>query len=71
MPHYNKKLCDSAYTRARELVLTMLESIGLDQKQFSLHNLRSGGASAAANAGVPDRHWTVAKGVHQRWLCSG
>ena len=55
-----QKLRDSAnlsYTRARELVLAMLESIGLDRKQFSLHSLRSGGASAAANAGVPDRHF--------------
>ena len=53
-----QKLHDSAilsYTRARELVLTILESVGLDHKQFSLHSLRAGGASAAANAGVPDR----------------
>ena len=62
-----QKLRDSAnlsYTRARELVLTMLESIGLDRKQFSLHSLRSGGASAAANAGVPDRYFKR----HGRWL---
>ena len=55
-----QNLRDSAnlsYTRARELVLAMLESIGLDRKQFSLHSLHSGGASAAANAGVPDRHF--------------
>ena len=42
-----QKLCDSAnlsYTRARELVLTMLESVGLDCKQFSLHSLCAGGA---------------------------
>ena len=61
-----QKLHDSAnlsYTRARELVLEMLESIGLDRKQFSLHSLRSGGASAAANAGVPDRHFKR----HGRW----
>ena len=61
-----QKLRDSAnlsYTRARELVLAMLESIGLDRKQFSLHSLRSGGASAAANAGVPDRHFKR----HGRW----
>ena len=46
-----QKLRDSAhlsYARARELVLAMLESIGLDRKQFGLHSLRSGGASAAA-----------------------
>ena len=33
----------------------MLQAVGLDKKQFSLHSLRSGGATAAANAGVPDR----------------
>ena len=33
----------------------MLEEVGSDKKQFSLHSLRSGGASAAANAGIPDR----------------
>ena len=62
-----QKLRDSAdlsYTRAHELVLAMLESIGLDRKQFSLHSLRSGGASAAANAGVPDRCFKR----HGRWL---
>ena len=62
-----QKLRDSAnlsYTRARELVLTMLESVGLDRKQFSLHSLRAGGASAAANAGVPDRCFKR----HGRWL---
>ena len=44
-----------SYTRVREIVLEMLEAIGLDKKKFGLHSLRSGGASAAANAGVPDR----------------
>ena len=63
MPHSTKngqKLRDStnlSYTRARELVLGMLESTGLDHEQFSLHSLHSGGALAAANAGVPDRHF--------------
>ena len=52
-----------SYTRVRELVLTLLESIGLDRKQFGLHSLRSGGASAAANAGVPDRCFKR----HGRW----
>ena len=42
----------------------MLESIGLDCKQFSLNSLRSGGASAAANAGVPDQCFKH----HGRWL---
>ena len=42
----------------------MLEAIGLDRKQFSLHSLRSGGASAAANAGLHDRWFKR----HGRWL---
>ena len=59
-------LCPSggiSYTRVRELVLEKLE-IGLDRKTFSLHSLRSGGVSAAANAGSPD-HWFKR---HGRWL---
>ena len=44
-----------SYTRVRELVLEKLQELGLDPKQFGLHSLRSGGASAAANTGVPDR----------------
>ena len=41
----------------------MLQAIGLDRKQLSLHSLRSDGASAAANAGVPDRCFKR----HGRW----
>ena len=33
-------------------MLEMLEAIGLDKRQFGLHSLRAGGASAATNAGV-------------------
>ena len=47
----------------RELVLQKLAALGLDPKQFGLHSLRSGGASAAANAGVPDRLFKC----HGRW----
>ena len=48
----------------RELVLEKLSALGLDTKQFGLHSLRSGGgASAAANAGVPDRMFKR----HGRW----
>ena len=39
----------------REILKDALESIGLDAKNFGLHSLRSGGASAAAAVGVPDR----------------
>ena len=41
----------------------MLSAIGLDHHQFGLHSLRAGGASAAANAGVPDRLFKR----HGRW----
>ncbi|XP_060597906.1 uncharacterized protein LOC132751710 [Ruditapes philippinarum] len=52
-----------SYTRARELILDMFEHIGLDKSKFGLHSLRSGGASAAANAGVSDRLFKR----HRRW----
>ena len=41
-----------SYTRAREILLAGLKSIGLDQSKFGLHSLRSGGATAAAAAGT-------------------
>ena len=53
-----------SYTRVRELVLEKLQEIGLEPKLFGLHSLRSGGASAAANAGIPDRWFKR----HGRWL---
>lgn len=52
-----------SYTRAREVLLNALETIGLDKKQFGLHSLRSGGATAAAAAGVEDRLFKK----HGRW----
>ena len=52
-----------SYTRAREVVLDMLSAIGLDKRQFGLHSLRSGGASAAANSGIADRFFKR----HGRW----
>ena len=61
------RLCPSggiSYTRVRELVLEKLKELGLDPKQFGLYSLRAGGASAAANAGVPDR-WFKS---HGRWI---
>ena len=35
--------------------MDMLSAVGLDKRKFGVHSLRSGGALAAANAGVPDR----------------
>ena len=52
-----------SYTRVRELVLEKLVAIGLNKRQFGVHRLRSGGASAAAQAGVPDRWFKR----HGRW----
>ena len=44
-----------SYTRCLELLKQALSSVGLDPSKFGMHSLRSGGASAAANFGVPDR----------------
>lgn len=52
-----------SYTRAREILLSALESIGLDKSKFGLHSLRSGGATASASAGVKDRLFKK----HGRW----
>ena len=52
-----------SYTRLRELFLSKLSELGFNPKQFGLHSLRSGSASAAANAGVPDRLFKH----HGRW----
>ena len=52
-----------SYTRMREILLKKLDELGYDKSQFSLHSLRAGGATAAANAGVPDRLFKR----HGRW----
>ena len=44
-------------------MLNLISSIGLDQRLFGLHSLRSGGASAAANNGISDRLFKR----HGRW----
>ena len=44
-----------SYARARELFLDVVAVVGMEREEFSLHSLRSGGASIAANAGVNDR----------------
>ena len=43
------------YTRACEAVREAMSSAGLKCDEYGLHNLRSGGVSEAAAAGVPDR----------------
>ena len=53
-----------SYTRTREIVMKTIKSIGLNEKSYCTHSLRSGGATLAANAGVPDRLFKR----HGRWL---
>lgn len=52
-----------SYSRCLELFREALSSVGLNPKKFGLHSLRSGGASAAASIGVPDRLFKK----HGRW----
>ena len=51
-----------SYTRARELAKKAFDGI-TDTSSISLHSLRAGGATAAANVGVPDRLFKR----HGRW----
>ena len=51
-------------SRAREILKDKMKPIVSDISKFSLHSLRAGGASAAANAGVTDRLFKR----HGRWL---
>ena len=44
-----------SYSRANELIKKELLKEGFDPAKFGIHSLRSGGASAAAALGVPDR----------------
>ena len=44
-----------SYTRIREVFMAKRKELGFDASKFGMHSLRSGGTSAAANAGVPDR----------------
>lgn len=52
-----------SYTRVRELMLQKVAKLGYDAHKFSMHSFRAGGATAAANAGVPDRLFKR----HGRW----
>ena len=52
-----------SYSRARELLLNSLVELGFPKSSYGLHSLRSGGASAAANAGISDRLFKR----HGRW----
>jgi integrase len=52
-----------SYSRVRDLILQKFSSIGLNPKLFGLHSLRAGGATLAANSGIPDRLFKR----HGRW----
>ena len=56
----NKPIC---YSTARDSALALIKRTGLDPKNFGLHSARSGGATSAANNGVPDRLFIR----HGRW----
>ena len=49
------KSCQLSYTRSSEITLSAHEGIWLDKTKFGLHSVRSGGARAAAAAGIDDR----------------
>ena len=52
-----------SYSCLRDLFKKKLEGLGLPPSDFGLHSLRAGGATAAANAKVPDRLFKR----HGRW----
>ena len=52
---YSLRSTGISYTRAQEVVLDAFSQLGFPSRLFGLHSLRSGGATAAANAGVNDR----------------
>ena len=55
--------CALSYSTVRDVFKDMLYKVGLDASQFGIHSLRSGGATAAASAGVSDRIFKR----HGRW----
>ena len=52
-----------SYSTVRNVVKEVVYKIGENPKLFCTHSFRAGGASAAANAGVPDRMFKR----HGRW----
>lgn len=62
---YVLRACDKpmTYTRFREQFIDVFSPHVPDIKSFGLHSLRAGGATAAANNGIPDRLFKR----HGRW----
>lgn len=52
-----------SYSTLRDLFKAKVKQLGYPAEQFGLHSLQAGGASAAANADVPDRLFKR----HGRW----
>ena len=52
-----------SYSYLKDLFKNKVSKLGYDAADFGLHSLRAGGATAAANAGVPDRLFKR----HGRW----
>ena len=55
--------CALSYTTVRDMLKEMFMGIGADYRSFGIHSLRSGGATAAAAAGVQDKLFKQ----HGRW----
>ena len=51
------------YSRMREVFIEAFSPLVPDIKKYGLHSLRAGGATSAANRGVPDRLFKR----HGRW----
>lgn len=62
--HKNKKL---SYSGAKSSIVNRLKEVCDSTLKLGLHSLRSGGATAAANAGVNERCWKR----HGRWRSEG
>ena len=52
-----------SYTTIRQNLSNVIKAVGLNWKDYGLHSLRAGGASLAANKGIPDRLFKR----HGRW----
>ena len=47
----------ASYQYLHKGVVEAFEAVGLPAKQFGLHSLRAGGATLAANRGIPEWLW--------------
>ena len=56
-----------SYSTLRTIVLQAFTSVGVDASVLGTHSLRAGGATTAANLGIPDRLFKK----HGRWTSDG